>query len=571
VTRWLLMASIALASVPASPAQDIAGSWRGTLRMSFLGAPSLGSAIGGARRQGVSSTAAEREASIVVKFAKDRHGTLAGSLYDANNVARVFPLWAIFFDGSKLSFTLQQLPFTGTLSDDRNFISGWFQGTVLRLSRVDRVETEPPPAAKPDSAPSTDPSALLARALERLSGTTRRLLKYTCLQTVDRTYYSDPPANPDVNPIYEAPASSCNKKEFSHGGNLVLDAEDRLRLEVAVSGGKEIHSWPAASRFDTRSVFDLISTGPMLSGAFGTTVVDIFENPGTQYRFTGVKREGVFEYDFEVAPDVSHYSIKAGADWKITGYRGSFEIDAATAGLGRLVVETDELPIESGMCRARTDTTYHYAQIGDGRFLLPLKSEFDTLSPNQSETRNLISFSACHEFTAESNLVSDDSSSPSASKSAAASAAPLPPGVELTLALLSPIDTGTAAAGDSISAKITKAVHATGSNETLVPAGALARGRILQLRHQYRSGDVQILIRFDTLDRDGVVSPLSVRLDRDLKPAGARTKEGFASRGTEFSLAPPSSDHAGWFNIPAAGARYVMPAGFESKWITVAP
>jgi hypothetical protein len=570
VTRWLLMASIALAGASASHAQDITGSWRGTLPASFASAPSVGSAIGGARRQGVNSTASEREVSIVVKISKDRHGTLAGSLYDANNVARVFPLWALSFDGSKLSFTLQELPFTGTLSDDRNSISGWLRGTVLRLSRVDRVETEPPPAAKTDSVPATDPSAVLARALERLAGTTRGLLKYTCLQTVERAYYSDPPASPNVNPMSEAPAT-CDKKEFSHGGNLVLDAEDRLRLEVAVSGGKEIHSWPAASRFDSRSVFDLISTGPMLSGAFGTTVVDIFENPGTQYRFARVKREGVFEYDFEVAPDVSHYSIKAGTDWKITGYHGSFEIDAATAGLTRLIVETDELPIESGMCRARTDTTYHYAQIGDGRFLLPLKSEFDTLSPNQSETRNLIAFSACHEFTAESNLVSDDPASPSTSKPAAASASPLPPGIELTLALLSPVDTGTAAAGDSISAKITKAVRATGSNETLVPAGALARGRILQLRHQYRSGDLQILIRFDTLDRDGVVSPLFVRLDRDLKPAGARTKEGFASRGTEFSLAPPSSDPAGWFTIPAKGARYVMPAGFESKWITVAP
>ncbi len=236
----------------------------------------------------------------------------------------------------------------------------------------------------------------------------------------------------------EAPANSCEKKTFSRGGNLLLDAEDRLRLEVAVSNGQEIDSWPSASRFDSRSVFEMISTGPMLAGAFGTLVVDVFENSGTKYRFAAVNEDGAFEYDFEVAPEVSHYGVKNGKDWIVTGYRGSFQINAKTAELARLIIETDELRPESGMCRARTDTAYHYARIGDGLFLLPLKSEFDTLSPNQMETRSAISFSACHEFTAESSLVSDDQASRSAAKPAPSAAAPLPRGVELTLALQQP-------------------------------------------------------------------------------------------------------------------------------------
>ncbi len=73
------------------------------------------------------------------------------------------------------------------------------------------------------------------------------------------------------------------------------------------------------------------------------------------------------------------------------------------------------------------------------------------------------------------------------------------------------------------------------------------------------------------LERNGVASPLFIRVDRDVKPANARTKEGFATRASEFSLPPPSGDPASWFNIPATGTRYVMPAGSESKWITVTP
>lgn len=156
-------------------------------------------------------------------------------------------------------------------------------------------------------------------------------------------------------------------------------------------------------------------------------------------------------------------------------------------------------------------------------------------------------------------------------KPAPVPAVPLPRGLELTLALTTPIDSGTAAAGDLISAKIVHAVHAAGSKEILIPAGAVAHGRILQMRHQYKTASFELLIRFDSLERNGSATPLPVRLDRDLKPAKGRTANGFATRGTEFSLPPPSGDPASWFTFAATGARYVMPAGTESKWVTVNP
>ncbi len=191
--RWALIAAAALFTANPSPAQDVVGSWRGTLPGEFLAAHSMGSAVGGARRQSIDSRAvAAREMPIVVKILKDRHGELTGSLYRADSVAVAFPLWALSFDGLKLSFTVQAISFTGTLSDDQNSIAGWFGGAALKLSRVDRVQNTSAPTAKPASIPTLDPSALLARALEKLAGTTRRLLKYTCLETVERAYYSEP-------------------------------------------------------------------------------------------------------------------------------------------------------------------------------------------------------------------------------------------------------------------------------------------------------------------------------------------------------------------------------------------
>ncbi len=156
----------------------------------------------------------------------------------------------------------------------------------IRRSRKWTLRREP-------TVPTSESSALLARALEKFAGTTRRLLKYTCLETINRTYYTDPASKKiGSNAMTQAPSESCDNRRFSEDAHLALEAEDRLRLEVAVSGGSEIHSWASANRFDSRSIFQMVSTGPISTGAFGTWLVDIFENQGTQYKFVGRKKDG---------------------------------------------------------------------------------------------------------------------------------------------------------------------------------------------------------------------------------------------------------------------------------------
>jgi hypothetical protein len=349
--------------------------------------------------------------------------------------------------------------------------------------------------------------------------------------------------------------------------------EDRLRLQVAVAGGKEIHSWAGASEFDSRSVFELVRGGPKSTGAFGTAVVDIFENPGAHYAFLGRKIEGsrnLFEYAFEVSLKASHFFVSAGTEWEKSAYRGSFEVDAATAELARVNMETAELEPDTQMCRIRTATDYHYAQIGNGQFLIPRRSEFDTVSPNASETDSVTTFSACHEYAAESNVVFDGQAPTASQKTAPRNAAPLPPGLSLTLAFTEPLDTSTAAAGDAITARVTKAVRAPGSNEILVAAGAIAHGRILEMQHKYDPPQFQFSVRYDTLERHGALAPLAISPERELSPE-QRSKNRLASRGTEFSLSPPTStgESGSWFAVPAITGGYVVPEGFESKWVTV--
>lgn len=420
---------------------------------------------------------------------------------------------------------------------------------------------------------SDDSSTVLARARENISSSLHRLPKYTCLETIERTYYIAPPAKVNARVMTEAPANSCEAKQFGTTEDLRLEARDRLRLQVAVAGKNEIYSWAAASRFDSRSVFQLVSGGPIGTGSFGQYLADIFENPGARFQLATVRRDGsreIFEYSFRVPAEASHYDIKAGNEWKVTGYHGSFQIDTATAQLLRLVAETEALPSEAPMCRARTSIDYHYLLLGDGEFLIPQRSELETLSANASETSSVTVFSGCHEYTAESTLRFDSQESSNTVTTAPQTTAPLPPGLSLTLALQAPIDTRIAAAGDAVSAKVSQAVRAPHSNQILARAGAIAHGRILQLRRQYGSNQFLISIRFDTLETNGGVSPLSLKLDRELKIENARTQIGFRIRGSEFALPPPASaETGGLFVVPARSGAYVFPAGFKSKWITV--
>ena len=196
--------------------------------------------------------------------------------------------------------------------------------------RVAHAQAVPPPGIRAE-----DGADLLERAREKVLVTTHRLPKYTCLETINRTYYVLPPEKHSRNMMTEAPADACIA---NRSGQLSLSAKDRLRMEVAAAGEAEIHSWPGASRFDTRCIDQMIPFGPVSTGSFGTYLLEIFVNPGKQIRFTGTKSYGprdVFVYSFRVLPKASRFLVKASRIWRVTGVRGSLEINAATADLAR--------------------------------------------------------------------------------------------------------------------------------------------------------------------------------------------------------------------------------------------
>ncbi len=439
-----------------------------------------------------------------------------------------------------------------------------------------------PPVATPATTTASatavhqpaDSAAVLERTLKKLSGTQNRLVRYTCLETVERSHYAVPATRTDMKVMTEAPPS-CSGRQFSAGGPLHLIFEDRLRLAVAVADGKEIDSWASAGGFDSRSISKLVSNGPISTGAFGTVLVAVFENPSAQYRFAGQRSADgrtLYTYTFDVPLEASTYRVETGSGWQKTAFHGSFDLDAATSELLRVMTETAGLPDGAQACRYRTAANYHEVPIGGGQYLIPIESAFDDVVANGSEDHSVLAFSACHEYSAESSLTFGDAALPGAAQTGPKTEQALPAGLSLTLALTAVIDTRTAAAGDAVTARVTKAVRAPGSDQILVSAGAIAHGRILEMRHEIDTAQFVIAIRYDALEQNGSIAPLEVVADRGLKAQQAPAKGRLLTRGGEFALPAQaaSADAGSWFTLAESSGRAVMTAGSESKWTTVA-
>jgi hypothetical protein len=410
-----------------------------------------------------------------------------------------------------------------------------------------------------------DPGEVLERARANLQSMTRRLAKYACIETVDRSYY-EPPPQPER-------AASCSQIQAARDHRtrpLTLESTDRLRLEVTVSEGNEIHAWPGATRFDTRDVDEIIHEGPIGTGSFGTHLMGVFDNPAVDFQYVGEKPDGsrtVLEYRYHVSPAASRYRVKTGATWQMAPYDGTFWLDPASLELRRFTVEAARLPTGSSMCQLESTLDYQSVHIGDGDVLLPREGQLDIVMDNARETSNVTTFAECREYQAESELHFDASSSVDSATAKPVVRTPLalPIGLPVELALTAPIDTATAAAGDPVSAEVVKPVRRSASSDILIHPGVIVRGRITRLeRHLLPEPYFLIAMSFNRLTRGDISSPFAAKYDSN---AALAKKLGAAlhsrSRGLEFW-------DVGTFLFPSSKPTYVLPAGYESKWATLA-
>src|SRR5215469_9621961 len=128
-----------------------------------------------------------------------------------------------------------------------------------------------------------DPSDILSRARYEIVAAMRRLPKYTCVETIDRSYYVRPA------PLHCDP-EGAERKTARPLPRLRLT--DRVRIEVTQGEGRQVQSWPNAGAFDNGEIDDLIDRGPSSTGGFGGYLIDLFENGNAQFTFEAAKIGG---------------------------------------------------------------------------------------------------------------------------------------------------------------------------------------------------------------------------------------------------------------------------------------
>jgi hypothetical protein len=358
-------------------------------------------------------------------------------------------------------------------------------------------------------------------------------------QAADRSYYQRvppraAPATVEAEPACGPPAHTARQ----------LESTDRVRLEVTVSQGGELHSWPGATRFDARDVDELIRQGLVSTGSFAAYLASIFGRPGVAFHYMGEQSangKSLFEYGYRVPLDASHFEIKVGAEWRPAAYEGEFWLDPQSLDLQRLMVRTSELPDGAPFCSASADLEYHGVPVGGSNVLLLRQSQLDIVLRNGAETRNVTTFSNCREYQAESEILftgAADTESATA-QGGGRGRVTLPLGLPVTLALAEPIDTDTAASGDAVSASVVKPVRRPGSNEVLIPAGAMVRGRIRRVEHHLLPKPYFLVrLAFNRVEVQGAVSPFVARSEpeEELVQALART----------WRCATPASGSGAW-------------------------
>jgi len=300
----------------------------------------------------------------------------------------------------------------------------------------------------------------LARIKVKMEENLRQLPNYTCVQTVERS------------------------RRLARGRRFEL--LDTIRLEVAMVGGKELYSWPGASKFEEKELRDLVGGGTIGNGTFGLHARSVFLGNGPVFQFDAEFVEDgrkLVRYRYNVPRLLSGYTLRIGEQKGIAGYYGSFDVHAQTLDLARLEVNASEIPPHLPLSSARDQMEYQRVRIGEADFLLPRSSELVMVDLNGSESRNRTHFSGCRQYTGES--VVSFAEPPPAESGAALGTVPaiqtpaiqtLREGEFLDVRLDQGIRFGEAAVGDRVYGTLLTNLKTKG--RVLLPKGAVLRGRV---------------------------------------------------------------------------------------------
>ena len=335
-----------------------------------------------------------------------------------------------------------------------------------------------------------------------------------------------------------------------------------------------MYGWPGENRFDDRELVDIVTDGAISTGTFTAFLTGIFANDAATFTYDGETTEKGLtfpEFGFHVPYEKSHYYIGFAERREATGYDGTFLVNPKTADIARLSIRTSQLPAETGACYSSTTLDYARIHLQGTEFLLPTLSVLRIFSRDGSMAENHILYSNCHEFLGESTLSFDP---PAKVSGEAQRAGPVPqvlvvpPKLRFRVALAQGIDTATAAAGDSIKAKLTTPIR--DHLKVLVPRGAAITARIVHIQQSYdKLPSVSLVFRLETVDVRGVSMQLTAT--PDTVNSFQQSKPGTLQRRVELGSLRSLEERSGTVEFRNVRLPYLISSGVESTWITATP
>jgi hypothetical protein len=246
-----------------------------------------------------------------------------------------------------------------------------------------------------------------------------------------------------------------------------FDLGDRLRLEVAYTGGQELYSWPGDARFE-RGIEDLLPGHGMVSnGSYALHIRNLFLRDVAEFAAPqDEKCEGLscVRLDFHIPALRSGYALSAGSGSAPAPLDGSAWFDPASLDIVRLEVRVDDAPRSVRIAATRETTVYQRARIGEVEFVVPAMSELMLRDRDGSEMLNRSRFDRYRRYTGSSTVSygpAGDTPPPDARTPVAAPQAARPLGRQVTAALDSAI-ADDAAIGDPFTATTAAGEHLTG-------------------------------------------------------------------------------------------------------------
>ena len=346
-------------------------------------------------------------------------------------------------------------------------------------------------------------------------------------------------------------------------------ALDTVRVDIAVSGGKEIYGAADGKHFSNGAQRDLLGYTFSTTGLFSSIARSLIAANQFAIEPAGevvIKGQILLRYNFSSLPTTAGWLIGYGKESGTASEQGWFLIDRESKILRRVFVAAVRIPANLKLVNLNALIDYQAETVAGRRVLLPSVARMEVGERSGIKHMSLLSFDHCRAFTAESGVSFDDVDN-EGQVNKPMNPMRLPVNMELLVSLNSTVSVATAEQSDVVTATVAKAVMQNGRE--LIKAGAVIEGHVRPNR-----GDNSLVMQFDRVQTATGWVPFYAQL---LKlGSSAAQVEGLGGNGklpvallkvdSDTALAEP--DIPGVATIAFASKEAELSTGTQMIWRT---